>query len=326
MTIAAIRIHQTGGAEQLRLEAIPLAEPGPGEMLVRHTAIGVNFIDIHHRTGRYPRPSYPIVLGMEAAGVVEAVGEGVSLFRPGQRIAYNGRAPGAYCEARVIPVDWAVALPDGIEDVQAAAMMIKGMTAQYLLRRTYPVQPGDTVLVHAAAGGVGLIMCQWASHLGARVIGTVGSDEKAELARRHGCDHPIVYTREAFPQRVRELTGGEGVPVVYDSVGKDTFEGSLACLRPFGLLASFGTASGPIPPFDLFRLNGMGSLYVTSASLFTHTAGPKRLREIAAELFGVVQGGQVRIVIHRTLPLREAAQAHRLVEGRGTAGSVVLIP
>jgi NADPH2:quinone reductase len=324
MSVDAIRIRTTGGPEVMRLERVDVPPPGPGELRIRHQASGVNFIDMHHRTGRYPLPAYPVVLGMEGAGVVEAVGPGVAEFRPGQRIAYNGRAPGSYAQARVIPAQWAVALPDGIETEQAAAMMLKGLTAQYLLRRIYKVAAGETILVHAAAGGVGLILCQWAKHLGATVIGTVGSDEKAEIARAHGCDHPIVYTRERFQERVRELTGGEGVPVVYDSVGKDTFDDSLACLQPCGLLVSFGTASGPIPPFDLFRLNRMGSLFVTSASLFTFTADPAMLRESAAELFDLVRRGVVKPTIHRVLPLAEAAEAHRLLESRTTTGSLVL--
>jgi NADPH2:quinone reductase len=223
-----------------------------------------------------------------------------------------------------VPARHLVHLPEDIEDVQAAAMMVKGLTAQYLLRQTYRVGPGDTILVHAAAGGVGLILCQWAKHLGATVIGTVSSDAKAEVARAHGCDHPIVYTRESFVERVRELTGGEGLPVVYDSVGKDTIDGSLSCLRPCGLLASFGTASGPIPPFDLFRLNRMGSLFVTSASLYTYTAKPEVLRHSAAELFGVMRSGKVKVELHKTFPLAQAAEAHRLLQGRQTTGSMVL--
>lgn len=325
MTNLAIRIHQTGEPEVMRLEEVPAGEPAAGELRVRHTASGVNFIDIHHRTGRYPLPEYPAVLGMEGAGVVEAVGAGVSLFKPGDRIVYNGRAPGSYSQARVIPQDWAVALPDDIGDVQAAALMLKGLTAQYLVRRTHRVSPGETILVHAAAGGVGLILCQWAKHLGATVIGTVGSEHKAEVARKHGCDHTVVYTRERFEERVREITDGNGVNVVYDSVGKDTFESSLACLQPCGLLVSFGTASGPIPPFDLFQLNRLGSLFVTSASLFTFTEDPAMLRESAAELFSVVKNGAVRVEVNRTLPLEQASEAHRLLEGRQTTGSTVLV-
>ncbi len=325
MSNQAIQIHQTGGPEVMRLEAVPAGEPGPGELRIRHTASGVNFIDIHHRTGRYPLPAYPAGIGMEGAGIVEAVGQGVSLFKAGDRIAYNGRAPGSYSQARVIPQDWAVALPDAVGDVQAAAMMLKGLTAQYLVRRTHRISPGETIVVHAAAGGVGLLLCQWAKNLGATVIGTVGSEQKAEMARTHGCDHVVVYTRERFEDKVREFTGGKGVNVVYDSVGKDTFDASLACLQPCGLLVSFGTASGPIPPFDLFHLNRLGSLFVTSASLFTFTEDPGMLRESAGELFSVVESGAVKVEVNRTLPLGEAAEAHRLLQGRQTTGSMVLL-
>jgi NADPH:quinone reductase len=326
VSIQAVRIHQTGGPEQLRLERIELSPPGAGEVRVRHTAIGVNFVDIHQRTGRYPLPRYPVVLGMEGAGVVEALGAGVNGFAPGERVAYAGRTPGSYAEAINVAATELVPVPQGITDTQAAAMMVKGLTAQYLLRRTHRVAAGETVLVHAAAGGVGLIACQWAKSLGARVIGTVGTARKAEIARAHGCDEPIVYTQEDFVARVRALTGGAGVPVVYDSVGADTFDGSLQCLAPFGMLVSFGTASGPIPPFDLFRLNRMGSLAVTSTSLYTYTADPARLQESARELFAVVQRGQVRISIQQTLPLAQAAEAQRLLQGRQTTGALVLLP
>jgi NADPH2:quinone reductase len=324
MSIQAIRIHETGGPEVLRLESIELPPPGAGLVQVRHTASGINFVDIHQRSGRYPLQGFPVVLGMEGVGAVEAVGPDVQGFRLGDRVAYAAHAPGSYSQAMNVPAQHLVHLPEDIEDVQAAAMMVKGLTAQYLLRQTYRVGPGDTILVHAAAGGVGLILCQWAKHLGATVIGTVSSDAKAEVARAHGCDHPIVYTRESFVERVRELTGGEGLPVVYDSVGKDTIDGSLSCLRPCGLLASFGTASGPIPPFDLFRLNRMGSLFVTSASLYTYTAKPEVLRHSAAELFGVMRSGKVKVELHKTFPLAQAAEAHRLLQGRQTTGSMVL--
>jgi NADPH:quinone reductase len=324
MSFQAIRIHETGGPEVLRLESIELPPPGAGQVRVRHTASGVNFVDIHQRSGRYPLQGLPVVLGMEGAGVVEAVGPGVQGFHPGERVAYAAHAPGSYAQAMNVPAGHLVHLPDDIPDVQAAAMMVKGLTAQYLLRQTYRVGPGETILVHAAAGGVGLILCQWAKTLGATVIGTVSSDAKAEIARAHGCDHPIVYTREPFAERVRALSGGAGLPVVYDSVGKDTFEDSLRCLRPCGLLASFGTASGPIPPFDLFRLNRMGSLFVTSASLYTYTARPEVLRRSAEELFAVVRSGQVRVEVNRTLPLAQAAEAHRLLQSRQTTGSMVL--
>ena len=325
MQAQAIRIHETGGPEVLRLESIELSAPGEGQVRVRHTASGVNFVDIHQRSGRYPLPSFPVVLGMEGVGVVEAVGPGVKDFQAGDRVAYAAHTPGSYSQAMNVPARHLVHLPEDIEDVQAAAMMVKGLTAQYLLRQTYRVGPGDTILVHAAAGGVGMILCQWAKHLGATVIGTVGSDAKAEVARAHGCDHPIVYTRESFVERVREITGGGGLPVVFDSVGKDTFEGSLSCLRPCGLLASFGTASGPIPPFDLFRLNRMGSLFVTSASLYTYTAKPEVLRQSAAELFDVVRAGKVKVELHRTFPLVQAADAQQLLQGRKTTGSMVLL-
>src|SRR5436190_2748875 len=284
----AIRLHQTGGPEVLRWEEVEVGEPGEGQARVRHTAIGVNFIDTYHRSGLYPLP-LPTGLGSEGAGVVEAVGPGVTHVRPGDRVAYAGGPPGSYAEARVMPADRLLVLPEGVSDRQAAAMMLKGMTVQYLIRRTYKVQPGDAVLFHAAAGGVGLIACQWLKALGATVIGTVGSDEKAELARAHGCDHAVVYTREDFPKRVRELTGGRGVPVVYDSVGRDTFAGSLDCLRPLGLLVSFGNASGPVPPFEVGLLTQKGSLYVTRPTLSTYTASRADLEATASDLFDVVR-------------------------------------
>src|SRR5436190_6329042 len=284
----AIRLHQTGGPEVLRWEEVEVGEPGEGQARVRHTAIGVNFIDTYHRSGLYPLP-LPTGLGSEGAGVVEAVGPGVTHVRPGDRVAYAGGPPGSYAEARLVPADRLVKLPEGISDRQAAAMMLKGMTVQYLIRRTYKVQPGDTVLFHAAAGGVGLIACQWLKALGATVIGTVGSDEKADLARAHGCDHAIVYTREDFAKCVREITGGKGVPVVYDSVGKSTFAGSLDCLRPLGLMVSLGNASGPVPPFDISTLTQKGSLYVTRPTLSTYTASRADLEATASDLFDVVR-------------------------------------
>lgn len=321
----AIRIHETGGPDVMRWEEVDTGSPGPGEALVRHAAVGLNYIDVYFRTGLYPMP-LPGGLGMEGAGTVEAVGEGVEVVRPGDRVAYAGPPVGAYAQARVMPADILVPLPDSIDERTAAAMMLQGMTAQYLLRRTYRVQPGDTVLFHAAAGGVGLIACQWAKHLGATVIGTVGSDEKAELARAHGCDHPIVYTREDFVARVREITGGEGVPVVYDSVGKETFEGSLDCLRPLGMMVLFGNASGPVSSFDPSVLNVKGSLFLTRPSLMTYTRTRADLVASAEELFEVVASGAVRIEINQTYPLPEAAQAHRDLEARRTTGSTVLIP
>ncbi|HET9599002.1 MAG TPA: quinone oxidoreductase [Anaeromyxobacteraceae bacterium] len=321
----AIRIHATGGPEVLRWEEIPLPDPGPGQARVRHTAVGVNFIDTYHRTGLYPL-LLPAVPGSEGAGVVEAVGPGVTHVRAGDRVAYAGGPPGAYAEARLMPADRLVKIPGGIDDRTAAAMMLKGLTVQYLVRRTYAVKPGDTVLWHAAAGGVGLIACQWLKAIGATVIGTTGSDEKAALARAHGADHVIVYTRENFTARVRELTGGRGVPVVYDSVGKSTFTGSLDCLRPLGLLVSFGNASGPVTGVDLGILSQKGSLYLTRPTLATYTATREDLEAAAAELFDVVRSGKVKIEIGGTYPLAEASRAHRELEGRRTTGSLVLVP
>jgi len=320
----AIRIHETGGPEVLRWEEVEVGRPGPGEALIRQTAIGLNFIDTYHRTGLYPLP-LPAVMGMEGAGMVEEVGAGVTEVKPGDRVAYAG-VLGAYTERRLIAADRLVPLPDGVSDIQAAAMMLKGMTAEYLLRRTHRVQRGETILVHAAAGGVGLIMCQWAKHLGATVIGTVGSDEKAELARANGCDHPIVYTRENFTERVRALTGGAGLPVVYDSVGKDTFLGSLDCLRPLGLMVSYGNASGAVPPFNIGLLAQKGSLFLTRPVLMAYTAKREDLLASARALFEVVASGVVKIKLERTWPLEDAASAHRELEGRRTTGSTVLIP
>jgi NADPH:quinone reductase len=326
MSVKAVRIHRHGGPEELRVEEIAVESPGPGEARVRHTAIGLNFIDVHHRTGRYPLPGFPQVLGMEAAGLVEDVGSGVTQVQVGDRVAYAGERPGSYCEVRVMPVRRLVRLPDGIGDETAAAMMLKGLTAHYLLHTSYRVANRDTVLIHAAAGGVGLILCQWAKHLGARVIGTVSSDEKASLAARYGCDHPIVYSREDVVARVRELSDGQGVPVVYDSVGADTFETSLACLKRRGILVSFGTASGPIPPFDLFRLNRMGSLFVTSPGIADHVDERAELLERAHDLCSAVAKGAVQIMIGQRYQLGEAAQAHRDLAGRVTCGSTVLLP
>lgn len=325
MSAYAIRIYRHGGPEELVREAIEEPRPGPGEALVRHSAVGLNYIDVNHRLGRYPLTDFPRIIGMEGAGRIEALGPGVTGFAVGDRVAYVNPI-GAYASVRTIPADRLIKLPEGISEETAAAMMLKGMTARYLLRRTYRVQPGDWVLIHAAAGGVGQIACQWAKALGANVIGTVGSDEKAAVARAHGCDYPIVYTREDFVARVRELTGGEGVPVVYDSVGQATFEGSLKCLRPFGLLASFGYASGKPPPLDVFRLNAMGSLYVTAAGLYTYTAKRADLEETAADLFEVVLSGQVKIDPPRRYPLAEAARAHADLESRRTTGAAILIP
>jgi NADPH2:quinone reductase len=321
----AIRLHQTGGPEVLRWEGVVIGEPGEGQVRVRHTAIGVNYIDTYHRSGLYPIP-LPGGLGSEAAGVVEAIGAGVAHVRPGDRVAYAGGPPGSYAEVRIMPADRLVKISEGVTDQQAAAMMLKGMTVQYLIRRTYRIQPGEMVLFHAAAGGVGLIACQWLKALGATVIGTVGSDEKAELARAHGCDHPIVYTREDFTKRVREITGGAGVPVVYDSVGRNTFTGSLDCLRPLGLMVSFGNSSGPVPPFELGILAPKGSLYVTRPTLATYTATRADLEATVGELFEVVRSGRVKIEVRHTYALRDAQQVHRDLEGRKTTGSIVMIP
>jgi NADPH:quinone reductase len=320
----AIRIHETGGPEVLRWEEVEVGRPGPGEARVRQTAVGLNFIDVYHRSGLYTLP-LPAVLGSEAAGVVEEVGEGVSGVRPGDRVAYSG-VVGAYAQTRLIRADRLVPLPADISDRAAAAMMLKGMTAQYLLRRTCRIEPGDFVLIHAAAGGVGLIACQWAKDLGATVIGTVSTEEKAALARDHGCDHPIVTSREEFVTRVREITGGQGVRVVYDSVGKDTFDGSLDCLQPLGMMVSYGNSSGPVAPISPLVLSAKGSLFLTRPTLMTYTARREDLLTTASELFNVVRSGAVRIEIRQTYPLAEAARAHHDLEARRTTGSTVLLP
>lgn len=319
----AIRVHRTGGPEVLSFEEVTVGDPGPGEVRVRHTFVGVNFIDTYHRSGLYRLP-LPFVPGVEAAGVVLAVGEGVAGLAPGDRVAHCTAPPGSYAEERLVRADKLVKLPAGIDDRTAAAMMLKGLTAQYLLRQTHPVAPGETILFHAAAGGVGLIACQWAKHLGATVIGTAGSEEKARLARAHGCDHVIVYGREPFAPRVRELTGGRGVRVVYDAVGKDTFDGSLDCLAPRGLMVSFGQSSGPVPPLDVLTLSAKGSLFLTRPSIFAYAAERVALEAMAAELFEVVRSGAVRIEAPRSFPLAEAAAAHAALEARRTTGSTVL--
>ena len=324
--VHAIRIHKNGGPEELRYEQVQVGDPGPGEARVRHTAIGLNFTDIHHRTGRYPVPQFPHVIGMEAAGVVEAVGEGVSEVRPGDRVAYASDKPRAYSQATVMPVTRLVKLPDFIGDETAAAMILKGLTAQYLIRSCYPVKAGETILIQAAAGGVGLIMCQWARHLGARVIGTVSTAEKAALAKANGCEHPIVYTQEDVVARVRALTDGVGLPVVYDGVGGSTFEMSLQCLRRRGMAVFYGSAGGVIPPFDLWRLNRMGSLYVTYAGLADYLYDRKEMLERAADLFAVVKSGAVRISVKQRYPLADAARAHRDLEAKRTVGSSILLP
>jgi NADPH2:quinone reductase len=321
----AIRIHATGGPDVLRWEDVEVGDPGPGQARVRQTAIGVNYIDVYHRTGLYPL-SLPSGLGVEGAGVVEAVGPGVTVVSRGDRVAYGGGAPGGYAEVRVVPADRLVRVPQGISDGQAAAMMLQGMTVQYLVRRTHRVEPGETVLFHAAAGGVGLIACQWLKALGARVIGTVSSDEKAALARDHGCDFPVVYTRENFVQKVKEITGGVGVPVVYDSVGKSTFQQSLDCLEPLGLMVSFGNASGPVPPFELATLSAKGSLFITRPTLNTYTARRADLERTADELFEMVLSGKVKIEPRHTYALKDAARAQQDLESRRTTGSIVLLP
>lgn len=321
-----ISIQEPGGPEVLRYEAYEPPAPGPGEALVRHEAIGLNYIDVYFRTGLYPTPQRPYTPGMEGAGVVEAVGQGVTDLAPGQRVAYAGAPIGAYASKRTMPADKLVPLPDTISSDVAAAMMLKGMTVQYLLRQTYRIQSGDTVLFHAAAGGVGLIFGQWAKHLGATVIGTVGSPEKAELARAHGYDHVIDYKREDFVARVKEITGGAGVPVVYDGVGEATFLKSLDCLKPCGLGVSFGNASGPVEKFDLGLLSAKGSLFVTRPTLMTYTRNRELLLACARDLIDVVAKGAVKIEIRQRFSLAEAEKAHRALEGRETTGSTLLIP
>ncbi len=322
----AIRIHQPGGPEALVWEEVEVGAPGPGEVRLAQSAVGLNYIDVYHRTGLYPVPALPTAIGMEAAATVEAVGDGVAELAPGDRVAYASGPVGAYAEARLMPAGRVVKLPDEISDQQAAAMMLQGMTTRYLIRRTYRVAAGETVLFHAAAGGVGLIACQWLKHLGATVIGTVGSEEKAALARAHGCDHTINYRSENFSERVRELTDGAGVPVVYDSVGKDTFEGSLGCLAPMGMMVSFGNASGPVPAFEPSILSAKGSLFLTRPSLIHYTAKREDLVASAEDLFEVVGSGAVKIEVNQTYPLAETAQAHRDLEARKTTGSTIMLP
>ncbi len=318
----AIRIEKAGGPEVMSWEDVEVGEPGPGEVRVKHTAVGLNYIDVYHRSGLYPL-EYPSGLGLEAAGLVEAVGEGVNDLKKGNRVAYASPPIGAYAESRLMPANRLVKLPADIDEKQAAAMMLQGMTVQYLIRRTRRVVKGETVLFHAAAGGVGLIACQWLNHLGVNIIGTVGTDEKAEIARAHGCTHTINYNKEDFAARVKEITGGKGVPVVYDSVGKDTFEGSLACLAPLGMMVTFGNSSGPVPLFELGRLGQLGSLFITRPSLMAYTAKREDLMASANELFEVVLSGAVKIEVSQTYPLSEAVQAHRDLEARKTTGSTV---
>jgi NADPH2:quinone reductase len=320
----AIRIHEHGSAEKLKWEEVQVGDPGPGQVRVRNTAIGLNFIDTYQRSGLYPMP-LPFTCGSEGAGVVEAVGPRVRDFKAGDRVAYSGPI-GAYAEVLLRPADRLVKIPAGVDDKVAAAMMLKGMTTQYLIRRTFRVKKGDTILMHAAAGGVGLILCQWAKKLGATVIGTVGSEDKVDVAKKAGCKHVIVTSRERFAERVKEITKGRNVPVVYDGVGKDTFMESLDCLSPLGLMVSFGNASGAVPPFNAAILAGKGSLFLTRPTLNTYTAARADLLKSAQELFSVVKSGAVRIRINQTYPLRDAAQAHADLESRKTTGSTVLLP
>jgi NADPH:quinone reductase len=324
--VHAVRVHRLGGPEVLRYEEVEVGRPGPGEARVRHTAIGLNFTDIHFRTGRYPLKELPHVIGMEAAGVVEEVGPGVTEVGAGDRVAYASERPRAYAQVAVMPVTRLVRLPDFIDDETAAASILKGLTAHYLLRGAYPVKSGETILVHAAAGGVGLIMCQWARHLGVRVIGTVSTEEKAALASANGCDYPIVYTKEDVVARVRALTGAEGLPVVYDGVGAATFEQSLNCLRRRGLLVSYGSAGGVPPPLEIFRLNRMGSLYLTSAGLADYIHERVEMLARAKDLFEAIRVGAVHVEVRRRYPLAQAERAHRDLEDRRTTGSSILIP
>jgi NADPH2:quinone reductase len=318
-------MHAIGGPDVLKLEEVEIGHPGPGEIRLRQTAIGLNYIDTYHRSGLYPLP-LPTGIGSEAAGVVEAVGQGVTWLRRGDRVAYCGGAPGSYATERLMPADRLVKLPDGIDDVTAASIMLKGLTVQYLFRQTFRLQGGETILFHAAAGGVGLIACQWARALGVTMIGTVGSDDKATLAKAHGCAHTIVYTREDFVARTKELTGGKGVPVVYDSIGKDTFPQSLDCLAPRGMFVSYGSASGPIAAFNIGLLAQKGSLFATRPTLFTYAASRESLNAMASELFELVLAGKVKSEARQQFPLREAAAAHRALESRVTTGATVLLP
>ena len=320
----AIRIHAHGGPEVMRWEDVPTPEPGPGQALIAQEAVGLNYIDVYYRTGLYKAPSMPLIIGMEGAGTVVSVGQGVGTVRAGDRVAYAGPI-GAYAAKRVIAADRLVALPDAIDFPTAAAMMLQGLTAQYLLRRTHRVQPGDTVVVHAAAGGVGLILCQWARHLGVRVIGVVSTEAKAELAREHGATHVVIGTA-TLPAEVRRITDGAMVPVVYDSVGRDSFDASLDCLAPLGTMVTFGNASGPVPPVEPSLLTSKGSLFLTRPTLATYTAKRSDLEAMAAELFEVVASGAVRIRVNQSWALSEAAEAHRALEARRTTGSTVLIP
>jgi NADPH:quinone reductase len=321
----AIRFHATGGPEVMQWEETVVGEPGPGQARVRNTAIGVNFIDTYHRSGLYPL-TLPSGLGNEAAGVVQAVGSGVDWIKPGDRVASGTGPLGAYSTERIVPADRLVKLPDTIDDRTAAAIMLKGLTTQYLLRQTVPLKGGETILFHAAAGGVGLIACEWARALGVTMIGTVGSEAKAKLAREHGCAHTIVYTKENFVERVKEITGGKGVDVVYDGVGKDTFPASLDCLKPLKTFVSFGNASGPVPPFNIALLAQKGSLYATRPTLVNYAADRQSLNAMASDLFGMVQSGKIKPDIGQTFALKDAADAHRALQSRQTTGSTLLLP
>jgi NADPH2:quinone reductase len=321
----AIRIFKNGGPEVMEYVDVEATEPGPGEARVRQAACGLNYIDVYFRSGLYPQ-TLPAGVGTEGAGVVEAVGAGVTHVKPGDRVAYAGGAQGAYAEVRTMTAAVLVKLPDAIGFDTAAAMMLQGLTVQYLFRRTFPLRGGETILFHAAAGGVGLIACQWAKALGVTMIGTVGSDEKAALAKAHGCAHVINYNKENFVERVKEITGGKGVPVVYDSIGKDTFTGSLDCLSPLGMMVSFGNASGPVPPFSLSELASRGSLFITRPSLFAYIAKREDLDAGAADLFSMVESGKIKIDINQRYALKDAAQAHRDLEARKTTGSTILVP
>jgi NADPH:quinone reductase len=322
----AIRIHRHGGPEQLSYDDVEVGAPGPGEVRLRQSAVGLNYIDVYHRTGLYPLVDLPAIIGLEAAGTVEEVGEGVDEVAVGDRVAYANPPLGAYTDERLMPAHRLVRLPEGIDERQAAAMLLQGLTVQYLVRRTYPVQRGDMVLLHAAAGGVGLIACQWLRHLGAITIGTVGSQEKADLARAHGCDHTINYRTENFVERVKEITGGRGVRVVYDSIGRDTFDGSLDCLQPLGMMVTFGNASGPVDNLNTALLAQKGSLFLTRPTLMTYTAKREDMLAMAGELFDLVLSGVLTIDINQSYPLAEAERAHRDLEARKTTGSTILIP
>ncbi len=324
--IKAIRIHQQGGPEEMKWEEVKIQDPSEGEVLIRHEAVGLNFIDVYHRNGLYPLAEMPAIIGMEGAGVVEAVGVGVTDTQVGERVAYAGMPVGAYSEKRLIPEHRLISIPDSIDFKSAAAMMLQGLTVQYLIRRTFRVQAGMTILCQAAAGGVGLFLCQWAKALGATVIGTVSTPEKAELAKANGCDYPILYTEEDFHKRVMEITDGAGVPVVYDSIGKSTFDKSLDCLSPMGMMVSYGNASGPVPAFEPGILAQKGSLFLTRPSLMHYTAKREDLVMSASDLIEVVSSGAVKISVNQQYELKDAAQAHRDLEARKTTGSTILIP